>query len=196
METRLLRLRDTATEEARSTAASRRAAEIRAAREAHRAEHARKKRELIDAVMDAVSMCASHRELVQTRLADLKQSFGTRLHQLLVGDAAASAELVESIAAVSALAPGTGVKNGHSHITATATATAPATAQRLFAPESGNVTELEAENEGDDPALDGLELQLGLGGEEDAEPVLARLSTMGGRPSMRPLTLENIMLDL
>jgi len=218
MEARLLRLRDTAAEESRCTTASRRAAEIRAARDAKRADHSRCKKELVEAVMDAVGQAASHRELVQSRLSELKQTFGARLHQLLVGDAA------ESVSA--ATAPSTGTK------VVAATAPAPMSFSKAGGPEEGahaaahglgsrfdnfgvqaalfpdeeraGALAVAGEvGEVQDRSLEGLRLQ-GENNEEeekeelavDMEPVLTRLSTMGGRPSMRPVTLEHIMLDL
>jgi kinetochore protein NDC80 len=86
MEARLVRLCDTAVEEARSTAASRRAAETRAARDTLRQEHQRKKREMMKAIMDVVAECANHRELVQGKLAQLKSVYGERLESLLGGE--------------------------------------------------------------------------------------------------------------
>lgn len=173
IEARLLRLRDTAAEEARSTAASRRAAEIRAARDARRIEHARLKRELIDSVMEAISQCASHRELVQTKLGGLKSAFGARLQQLLIGDEPSVTFSSAKNTSMNAI--------GNAVDTSLRSATKSGAPVKLFDDEQ-------------EDAYDGLELQLGPGEEEDEVP--PRLSTMGGRPSMRPLTLENIMLDL
>jgi len=186
MESRLLRLRDTATEEARCTAAARRAAEIRAARDARRADHARSKRELIDAVMEAVSQCASHRELVQTKLAELKHAFGSRLHQLLVGD---HQEAEVSTLAAAAAAPSTGGSKAGQAGAGTGTGKAQ---QRLFAfeAEAGE----DDNGDGGDEGLEGLRLQLGPDEGEDEDEEQQPLHA--GRLSMRPVTLENIMLDL
>ena len=216
MEARLLRLRDTAAEESRCTTASRRAAEIRAARDAKRADHARCKKELVEAVMDAVGQAASHRELVQTRLSELKQTFGARLHQLLVGDA-------ETVSAVTAPSTGTKVVAGTAPAPMSFSKAGPeegahaaAHALRLgssgveaalFVDEERGAGGLAVAGEGvggeeQDRSLEGLRLQGGDDEEEeeelavDMETVLTRLSTMGGRPSMRPVTLEHIMLDL
>lgn len=87
MEARLVRLLDTAVEEARTTAAIRRATEARAARDLARMEHQRKKREMVKAIMDVVSQCASHRENVQDKLSDLKRAYTHRLEHILAGDA-------------------------------------------------------------------------------------------------------------
>jgi SMC interacting uncharacterized protein involved in chromosome segregation len=86
METRLNRLRDTATEEARTTAAQRQATETRAARDMRRNEHARKKREIMEAIMDVVGQCANHRELVQQKLMTIKEKYAEKLETLVVNN--------------------------------------------------------------------------------------------------------------
>lgn len=85
MESRLIMLRDTATEEARLTATKRRIAEINSIRGARRAEHERKVGEMRQAIMEVVSMCADHRENVQGQLEDLKSQYSGRLQTLLRG---------------------------------------------------------------------------------------------------------------
>jgi hypothetical protein len=86
METRLNRLRDTATEEARTTAAQRQATETRAARDMRRNEHARKKREIMESIMDVVGQCANHRELVQHKLMNLKEKYSEKLETVIVSN--------------------------------------------------------------------------------------------------------------
>ena len=86
METRLNRLRDTATEEARTTAAQRQATETRAARDMRRSEHARKKREIMESIMDVVGQCANHRELVQQKLMNLKEKYAEKLETVVVSN--------------------------------------------------------------------------------------------------------------
>lgn len=179
MEARLLRLRDTAAEEARCTAAARRTAELRAAREARRSDHARVKRDLIDAVMEAVSRCASHREMVQSRLGELKGSFGLRLQQLLTGDAGAN-QVPASVLRSADRSRQHGLDDSRR---SQHPASAARSAVKLFS---------EPEEEDDEGGVE-LELQLQPGEEEDEEEQ-GRAFT--GRPSMRPVTLENIMLDL
>lgn len=171
MEARLLRLRDTAAEEARTMVATRRTAELRAAREARRSEHARVKRDTIDAVMEAVSQCASHRELVQSRLGELKGTFGLRLQQLLTGDANPAPASIDRSRQLNDSQRS--MQQQHS---------AAKSSIKLF-------SEPEDEEDGVE-----LELQLQPGEEEEDDEVLGRGFT--GRPSMRPLTLENIMLDI
>jgi hypothetical protein len=183
METRLLRLRDTATEEARSTQASRRAAEIRASREACRAQHARIKQELMDAVMDAVSQCATHREMVQIRLGELKGAFGSRLQQLLVGDEPAPLPAAPASASASARppAPPSGVK---------------ASAQQNLFPEEEEEV-MEVEEGGEEGGLEGLRLQSGpddVASGADLDAPTTRFSLLAGRASIRPHTLEEIMM--
>eukprot|EP00597_Dinobryon_sp_UTEXLB2267_P007051 CAMPEP_0170096644 /NCGR_PEP_ID=MMETSP0019_2-20121128/28724_1 /TAXON_ID=98059 /ORGANISM="Dinobryon sp., Strain UTEXLB2267" /LENGTH=893 /DNA_ID=CAMNT_0010318705 /DNA_START=36 /DNA_END=2717 /DNA_ORIENTATION=+ len=83
METRLLQLRDTASEEAALTASNRRLAEQKEARAARRQEHERTKNAMIEAVTEAVSRCANHREKVQRTLAELKGQYAGRLSHFL-----------------------------------------------------------------------------------------------------------------
>jgi len=97
MDARLLRLRDTATEETRAAAAARRAQEARATREARAEEHQRKVKDMAAAVMDAVALCAEHREMVQQRLGDVREMYVERLESLLTGSAA---EMVANFAAL------------------------------------------------------------------------------------------------
>ncbi len=85
MEVRLLHMRDTASEEARITSATRRIAELKAVRNARAVEHDRKKAELIDAITNVLTMCANHRELVQVTLDDLKTNYGRKLEAFLCG---------------------------------------------------------------------------------------------------------------
>jgi len=85
MEARLVQLQDTAVEEARITAARRRIAECNAIRSARRKEHERKKASMEEAVMDVVTHCASHREMVQAQLEQLKMQYTNRLQTFLVG---------------------------------------------------------------------------------------------------------------
>jgi kinetochore protein NDC80 len=102
METRLVRLRDTAAEEVRAAAAGRRAAEARAAREVRRSEHHRKKQEMLCAIMEVVSSCASHRELVSKELGEVKDMYAARLESVIAGSAA---DTVASLAAIAMADP-------------------------------------------------------------------------------------------
>ena len=89
-------LRESASEEARIAAASRRVTELQAAKDARNTAHRRMKRELMEAIMEAVTQCASHRELVQQKLGETRSLFQSRLESLLLrrgmGIAAASAQ--------------------------------------------------------------------------------------------------------
>ena len=98
MDIRLLRLRDTAMEEARVAAATRRANEARLFRAARYEEHQRKTKEISAAIMDVVTICAEHRELVQQRLGDVREMYIQRLESMLTGVAA------ESVASFAAMA--------------------------------------------------------------------------------------------
>lgn len=61
LEERLLACRDTSADEARVAAASRRVADSRTRRAQLKDEHARKRKELMDSIMEAVTKCADHR---------------------------------------------------------------------------------------------------------------------------------------
>lgn len=61
LEERLLSYRDTSSEETRVAAASRRVADARARRAILKEEHARKRKELMDSIMEVVTKCADHR---------------------------------------------------------------------------------------------------------------------------------------
>ena len=99
MDMRLLGLRDTAMEETRVAAAARKANEARVTRCARNEEHQRKTKEISAAIMDVVTVCAEHRELVQQRLGDVREMYVQRLESMLTGVAA---ESVSSFAAMAA----------------------------------------------------------------------------------------------
>ena len=82
MESRWIEMKDTAGEEARIAAATRRIAELQAAREARNVGHRRMKRELCEAITDAASQCAAHRDLVTQKLGDAKDLVKSRLEAL------------------------------------------------------------------------------------------------------------------
>lgn len=71
LETQLSRARDSTGDELRVAASMRRAAEAKAALEARRREHQAFKRATVEAIMDVVAQCASHREIVQERLSEV-----------------------------------------------------------------------------------------------------------------------------
>lgn len=98
MDIRLLRLRDTAMEETRVAAATRRANEARLSRGIRYEDHQRRSKEIAEAIMDVVSVCAEHRELVQQRLGDVRELYVNRLESMLTGSAA------ESVASFAAMA--------------------------------------------------------------------------------------------
>ena len=85
LEGRLLRLRDVSADEARAVAAARRAVEAQAAVETGKLEHARSKRAIAAAVMEAVSVCAENREAVQSRLCEVREAYRQSLESLLLG---------------------------------------------------------------------------------------------------------------
>jgi kinetochore protein NDC80 len=72
MEQRLIVARDSGAEEAKAATAQRHLSEILSARENMRAEHARSKASIIDAIETVVSDCAAHREYVMERLSEIK----------------------------------------------------------------------------------------------------------------------------
>ena len=99
MDSRLLSLRDTATEECRVAAAVRRANETRLSRASRCDDHLRRTKEISSAIMDVVTVCAEHRELVQQRLGDVREMYVHRLESLLTGDAAESVKIFAELAA-------------------------------------------------------------------------------------------------
>ena len=86
MELRLTALRDFSSEETRAAQAGRQAAEARAARDARRKEHKRVKREMQEGIMEVVAQCANHRELIQERLKEIREKYGSKLQDLLSGN--------------------------------------------------------------------------------------------------------------
>lgn len=82
MESRLIAMKDTAGEEARIAAAMRRIAELQAARDARNSAHRRMKRELCEAITEAASHCAAHRDLVTQKLGEVKDLAKSRLEAL------------------------------------------------------------------------------------------------------------------
>jgi kinetochore protein NDC80 len=99
MDMRLLCLRDTAMEESRVAGAARRANEARLTRSVRHEDHLRRTKEITSAIMDVVTVCAEHRELVQQRLGDVREMYVQGLERMLTGDAAESVKLFTSMAA-------------------------------------------------------------------------------------------------
>jgi kinetochore protein NDC80 len=83
LEQRLLHLTDIAQEEARGASATRKISEIKLNSEALRQDQERTKSEIISAIMEVVSSCAGHRELVRSRLDDIKDQYMERLQEQL-----------------------------------------------------------------------------------------------------------------
>eukprot|EP00605_Chrysophyceae_sp_TOSAG23-4_P001254 GSChrysophyteH1.ASY1.ANO1.1365.1 assembled CDS len=79
MEQRLLQLRDTAHEEAQAASSLRKVSEIKASTDALHIEQERSKKEIISAIMDVVSSCAGHRELVRSRVDSIKSKHTEQL---------------------------------------------------------------------------------------------------------------------
>jgi kinetochore protein NDC80 len=121
MDMRLLCLRDTAMEESRVAAAVRRASEARLTRSVRHEDHLRRTKEITSAIMDVVTVCAEHRELVQQRLGDVREMHVQRLERMLTGDAAESVKLFTSMAAeeysAKALVDSEQLGFGYSHVT-------------------------------------------------------------------------------
>lgn len=86
LEERLLACRDTAGEESRVAAASRRVADARSRRAILKEDHARKRKELMDGIMDAVTKCADHREQIERRIGEIREVYSQRLESLLTQD--------------------------------------------------------------------------------------------------------------
>jgi kinetochore protein NDC80 len=98
MEGRLLRLQDTAAEEARATAATRRLAELHALRQARLVAHERQKAELLDAVTNVLGLCAAHRESAQAKLDGLKLAYGRKLESFLSSSAGTAGQRLSAAA--------------------------------------------------------------------------------------------------
>jgi SMC interacting uncharacterized protein involved in chromosome segregation len=94
MESRLIAMKDTVGEDARIAAATRRIAELQAARDARNSAHRRMKRELCEAITDAASHCAAHRDLVTQKLAEVKDLGKSRLEALQLRKGIGSTRLV------------------------------------------------------------------------------------------------------
>jgi kinetochore protein NDC80 len=84
MESRLLQLTDTATEEAKITSSTRRIAEANSLRSARKEEYLRTKSHLLEAIMEVISLCASHREMISNKFESFKTSMQKKLE--LVGE--------------------------------------------------------------------------------------------------------------
>ena len=84
IETRLMKVRDTTAEDNRIATASRKIIELQAARDSRQSAHRQMKRELMEAVMEAVTQCASHREFVQQQLSDTKSMVKSRLEAIIL----------------------------------------------------------------------------------------------------------------
>jgi kinetochore protein NDC80 len=89
-------LRDGSAEEARVTNIVRRIEKLKAERELRAHAHNENKIELMNAIMDVVTACAAHREMVQQGLGDLKNKYSDCLEKHLLstqGNAALSASM-------------------------------------------------------------------------------------------------------
>ena len=86
LETKLIRLRDTASIDVRLSAANRRIAEIQSTRQLRVLEHKRQTREMTEEMMDAVALCASHRELVKETMEELVPAYRRKLEHMLTSD--------------------------------------------------------------------------------------------------------------
>lgn len=85
LEARLVRLKDTSAIECRTLGATRRISEARTVRDTRAMEHSRRKREAVEAIVDAVTLCAAHREDVSGKLMHLKEQFSSKLERCLLG---------------------------------------------------------------------------------------------------------------
>ena len=86
METKLIRLRDTASIDVRLNAANRKIAETQSTRQLRMLEHKRQTREMTEEMMDTVALCASHRELVKDTMEELVPMYRRKLEHLLTSD--------------------------------------------------------------------------------------------------------------
>jgi kinetochore protein NDC80 len=88
LEGQLDTIRDTSLEEGRYSNIARKIEKLKAERELHAQSHVDQKVELMNAIMDIVTACASHRETVQQGLSDVKDKFSYSLERLLHSQAA------------------------------------------------------------------------------------------------------------
>lgn len=86
IESKLIQLRDTASIDARINVANRKIAEIQSTRQLRLLEHKRQTREMVEEMMDAVALCASHRELVKETVEELVPMYRRKLEHLLTSD--------------------------------------------------------------------------------------------------------------
>lgn len=86
IETKLIRLRDTAAIDVRLNVANRKIAEIQSTRQLRVLEHKRQTREMNEEIMDAVALCASHRELVKEAMEELVPAYRRKLEHMLTSD--------------------------------------------------------------------------------------------------------------
>jgi hypothetical protein len=84
MESKLIRLRDTASLDSRLNVATRRMNEAQSTKLRRTVDHKRCIREMIEEIMEVVSLCASHREMVQEKLGDLLIVYRQKLEHLLI----------------------------------------------------------------------------------------------------------------
>ena len=83
MENRLMQLRDTNITEATLTSLKRLIAENNSMRIGRKNEHDKKIKLMKESIMEVVSQCADHREMVQNQLEELKSNYSQRLQVLL-----------------------------------------------------------------------------------------------------------------
>jgi kinetochore protein NDC80 len=106
LEERLLACRDTGAEEGRVAAASRRVADARARRALLKDTHARQRKELMEGIMESVTKCADHREIIERKVGEVRELYSQRLESLLCMDQCSmSSSMFLSPAAAAAAAP-------------------------------------------------------------------------------------------
>jgi kinetochore protein NDC80 len=79
IEAKLNKIRDTSADDARYAIAMHKAAEMKVMLENQRKEYEQMKREMIQAIIDVVTMAANHRELAQTSIQDVKDAYSKQL---------------------------------------------------------------------------------------------------------------------
>lgn len=81
LEPKLIKARDTSSDESRYAMAMRQIAEHRTMLDNKRQEYDRERKELIDAILETVTAAANHRELAQKFIDDVKSQYTTYLEQ-------------------------------------------------------------------------------------------------------------------
>lgn len=85
LETALFEARDISAEERRIALSTQALAELRIRKEQQDEDHAKVKREMTEAIMEAATLCVHHREHVKERIRDIRSAYQQKLESYLLG---------------------------------------------------------------------------------------------------------------